>query len=459
MLKIKFTLLLLALLFFARHSEKSPALEARAQGIVQERAQLPAPSGLVMYSKNFAGEDVGARINAADKALGARPGWIVVNEAGELKTQAHVSAGHRLKFGRGRFPVINPNLNGSAILLESDTAVYGSGMNETVILESVNSYTIIASAGTLESEQGHWNIGVRQNITIAGLTLEGRNMKAEGGVRSTIELGNAHNVRIYNVGLRDTTCLGITAGGTGLTGRHAEDWLVENCLFEGVASQNLNVVNGRRITFRQNTFLRTGKLCTGGPCEGVSSIDVEPNTASDAARDITIEGNLIDSSKSPFLHGNGIVIQNGAKADFGNVVVKGNRIIAWPPEQPPTSTRMASGIWISGVHDVTISDNHIARAAHSGIRLEGSVRVTVERNTLAGTGTGGILSFEVMNTTDCRFAFNRVTTDPKFPYWGMDVIKETGTSDRNVYEGNTATVYVSGKSSRVIAPGTSGSRR
>jgi parallel beta-helix repeat protein len=411
---------------------------------------LPKPSGLIIRTSEVQGQDVGARINAADKALGARMGWILVDVAGELKTRAHISKGHKLKFGKGRFSVVNSGRYTSAILLEDDTAIYGSGMKETFILESRDSYAVISSQGMLDREAGHDAVGIRSNITLAGFTVEGRNMTAEGGVNSTIQLGNAHNVHIYNVGLRDTTCLGITAGGTGLTNKHAENWIVEQCLFEGVASQNLNVVNGQKITFRKNIFLRTGKICgNGAPCEGVTPVDVEPNTASDVARDIVIEDNLIDSSQSPFLHGNGIVVQNGARANFGNVVVRRNRLIAWPVEQPPTSVRMTSGIWMSGVSGVLVTNNYIARAAHSGIRMEGCSNVTIERNTLVGTGTGGILSFEVMNTTDSRIAFNVVQGDPNFP-WGMDVIKETGSSDRNIYEGNTAKVYLSGKASRII---------
>jgi parallel beta-helix repeat protein len=414
---------------------------------------LPSPSGLVVKTSDFQGPDMGARINAADKALGAREGWILVDGSGELRTQVRINARHKVKLGRVRLSVVNSGRYTSAILLENDTAIYGSGMGESVILESENSYAVISSAGILDRETGYDAVGIRQNIQLAGFTIEGRNMVAEGGVNSTIQLGNAHNVHIYNVGLRDTTCLGITAGGTGLTNKHAENWIVEECLFEGVAAQNLNVVNGQTITFRRNIFLRAGKICKGGtPCEGVTPIDVEPNTPSDVARDIIIEDNLVDSRDSRFLHGNGIVIQNGVKATFGNVVVRRNRIIAWPPEQFPTSVRMASGIWVSAVNDVTISDNYVARAAHSGIRFEGSTRVTVERNIVAGTGTGGILSFEILNTTDSRFAFNRVTTDPNFPSWGMNVIKETGTSNRNIFQGNVAEVIISGRESRVIQP-------
>lgn len=437
-------LLLLSLLFFTW----CPWLATPATTPVQKQESLPVPSGLIVYAKNYSGGDLGARINAADKALGSRRGWIIA-EADTISTQIHLSSGHKLKFARGRFPSLDFERDGSVILLEDDTAVYGSGEDKTILVESENSYVVIASAGALESERGYGGVGVRRNIEIAGLTIEGRNTHAEGGVRSTIQLGNAHQVRIHNVTLRDTTCLGISAGGDGHTGKYAEDWIVEDTVFEGVASQNLNVVNGQNIIYRRNKFLRAGKLCVGEkPCEGVSCIDIEPNNDTDHARDILIEDTVIDSSDSPFLHGNGVVIQNGARADFGNVTVRRLKILGFRMDAPPAS-RITSGIYLLHVNDVVLSDNEIFRAAHSGIRIENSVRVTVERNTLVATGTGGIFSFEVLNTTDSQFNFNQVR--PQGLY-GTGNIVETGNSNRNTYKGNIVSgkIELIGKESKII---------
>jgi hypothetical protein len=275
-------------------------------------------------------------------------------------------------------------------------------------------------------------------------------MTPEGGVRSTISLGNAHDVHIWSVKLRDTTCLGITAGGTGLTGKFAENVLVEDCVFEGVASQNLNVVNGQKITFRRNKFYRTGKLCASGKgCEGAVPIDVEPNHRTDVARDILIEDILIDSTNSPFLHGNGVMIQNGAGAGFGNVTLRRINVIGGTLKT--NYSNIASGIYLANVNDVIVSDCYVQRVSHSGFRVENGRNVTVERVKLVSTGTGGILSFEIHNTTDSRFAFNSVTVDPGSPL-GRGVISETNGSNRNVFEGNTVSenINVTGRDSRVI---------
>lgn len=431
-------------------TQSGPQLAPSAYMSLTQNA-IPKPGGAVVRVSDYKGADVGARINAADSALGAKRGWIIVDTAGELRTQVRISQGHILKFTIGRFSLVNTQIWTSSILLESDTAVYGEGINKTVLVEPKNAYTAIESAGHAETEQGQYASGTRSHINIAGFTVEGRNTKAEGGVRSTIQLGNAIGVHIYEVGLKNTSCLGISAGGTGLTGRHAQDWVVEDCVFEGVASQNLNVVNGRRIIFRQNKFLRPGKICGDGkPCEGVTPIDLEPNTSSDLISDITIEDNVIDSTESAFAHGNGILVQNtvGVK-DYGPVRVLRNRIVGGPLKDN-FSGNVYSGIYVSGASNTIISGNEIVRTAHGGIRTENASVLLVERNHLVSTGTGGIESFEVISTVDSRFVFNSVTVDPRSPM-GRATIVESGTSDRNYYEGNIAVqgIVLAGKSSKI----------
>jgi parallel beta-helix repeat protein len=437
----------LSLLAFAHPSSAQ-------RGNTQSTQTSPAPSGLVVKTSNYQGADLGARINAADKALGAKAGWIVVDKSGDISTQVHISAGHTLKFGRGRFPLLNPEGGRwrGVIMLDDNTAVFGEGDGETILVEPPNAYICIQSTGVTKSEQGYSAIGITSNIEISGFTIEGSNTKAEGGVSSTIELGNAHHVHIHDVKLKNTTCLGITAGGTGLTNKHAEDWLVENCIFEGVASQNLNVVNGARITFRHNQFIGTGKICGNRqPCEGVTPIDIEPNSSMDAVKDIVIKDNLIDSTSSQFSHGNGILVQNGVGIkDYGPVQVLNNRLIGGPLIQDYAG-HIFGGIVLSGASNVVVADNEITRTAHNGIRVESGKSIVVERNKIISTGTGGIPSFGVDSTVDSRFANNSVTVDPRSPV-GTAIIVESGSSNRNTFEGNIAPGGISlvGAQSRII---------
>jgi parallel beta-helix repeat protein len=74
--------------------------------------------------------------------------------------------------------------------------------------------------------------------------------------------------------------------------------------------------------------------------------------------------------------------------------------------------------------------------AHAGIRLQNSTRNYVANNTLISTGTGGIFSFEVMDTTDSKIFDNTVSIDPNSPV-ATSAIVESGSSRNNVYRGNT----------------------
>jgi hypothetical protein len=79
----------------------------------------------------------------------------------------------------------------------------------------------------------------------------------------------------------------------------------------------------------------------------------------------------------------------------------------------------------------------VQRVAHCGIRLEYASRVRVLRNKIVSAGTGGLLSFDVKDTSDSEIIDNVITVDPRSPI-GLEVIHETGTSSsRNVYRGNT----------------------
>jgi Right handed beta helix region len=406
---------------------------------------IPQPSGMIVKVSTVKNEsELGKRINLADKMIGERDGSIVVDVVGAIETPLHLTSNHRLYFGAGEYSLSVPGKEAAAIMLENNNAIYGAGINKTILLEPTNGYYVIAGAGLLlDKANGVEWAGIRSNITLAGFTIRGRNTAVEGGVRSAVALGNAHDVHIYNIGLENTSALGVTAGGNGASGNHAERWLVEESFSRGSASQAWNVVNGREITFKHIIVLDMGKLCGGNPCEGATAFDVEPNVSQDAASNITITDCWIDSSNSSFLHGNGILIQNGVGVpDFGPVTVTRNHVDGGP------HYRIATGIYVTG-QNTTVTDNYVTRVGHSGLRLEGATGNQVERNELVSTGTGGIHAFEITNSSGNTIRSNTVRVDPQWPL-GNGIMVELGKSDRNIYKGNAVgTLTVIGKQSRV----------
>ena len=392
--------------------------------------QRQTASGKVTRVANsFPGADLGAKINAADKDLGATVGEILVQNGGIISTQVTINPGHTLRFGPGTYRLATELLWEGAVLLKSRTAVVGSGWDTIIVEPPRTGWTVFQSFEDIRTQPAH--SGTDSDISVTNLQIKGANPATEGGVRQTISLGNCHRCIVENVWFNGTGVIGVQAGGNSLAGNHADDVKIRKNQFTRVASQAAAVVNGSNVVIDGNNFKDSGRCCA----QGMTAIDLEPNDSRDIIRNIEITNNQIDSRGSALLHGNGILVQNGARTrDFGPVLVKGNTVVGGEMV-PNTSGNIATGIYVVNVQDVTVVNNTVRRVAHCGIRLENSTRIYVANNTLISTGTGGILSFEIMNTTDSKIFDNVVAVDPNSPL-GTSVIHETGSSRNNQYKGN-----------------------
>ncbi len=382
-------------------------------------------------ANNFPGADLGAKINAADRDLGISRGEILVKGGGAIITQVVLSPGHTLRFSAGTYTLGTELLWEGAFLLKSDTTVVGSGWDTVIIEPPKTGWTVFQSFNDIRSNPAH--SGTDSEIHISNMQIKGANPNVDGGMRQTVSLGNCHRCGVENLWLNGTGVIGVAAGGNALAGNYADDVTIRKNLFTRVASQAAAVVNGRNVKIDGNTFKDSGRCCA----QGMTPIDLEPNEAHDIIRNIEITNNTIDSTNSNFLHGNGILVQNTVHTSgFGPVLVKDNTIIGGSLI-PNSSGFVATGIYITGfTQDVKVINNTVRRVAHCGIRLENTTRNYVSGNKLISTGTGGILSFEVTNTTDSQIFDNVVTIDSNSPL-GTEVIQEVGTSARNSYRGNS----------------------
>lgn len=402
-----------------------------ANGAGQPTAPPTTGQGKVLVANNFPGVDLGAKINAADKSLGNAPGEIQVRSGGVISTQVVISPGHTLRFSAGTYRLETQLRDEGAILLKSHTSVVGSGWDNTIIVEPPKTgWIVFQSFEDIRAQPVH--SGKDSDISITNLQIRGANPAIEGGVRQTIGLGNCHRCQVEKVWLNGTGVIGVQAGGSAFGGNFADTVTIRDNLFTHVASQAAAVVNGRNVIIDGNTFKDSGRPRG----QGMSPIDIEPNHSNDIAQNIQITNNVIDSRDSGFLHGNGIVVQNGAGTQgFGPVLVKGNKV-SGGDLLPSNESNIAIGIYVAGgSQDVTVTDNVVQRVAHSGIRLESSRRLNVTRNRLISTGTGGILAFEVLDTTDSRIEDNAVTVDPNSPLGNSVILEKRGA--RNNYRGNT----------------------
>jgi hypothetical protein len=379
--------------------------------------------GRVVSANDFPGADLGAKINAADKALGASPGEIVVKGGGTISTQAIISSDHILRFLPGVYVTKTTNI---PILMKSRSSVIGSSW-ESIIMESTapNQFTVISAYN-----QSIINGKPDSALVIRDIQIKGANPGFNSAPQA-VSLGNCSGCTVDKVWINGTRSIGIQYGGTGSSGYFAENSKVTNCLFTRVASQNLALSNGKNIVFEGNRFLTSGQL--GGP--GNTNIDLEANEVSDYLENVVIRNNTIDvrnSDSSPT--GNGIVVQStSGTPHVGPILIENNTIVGGSIQGTITNV-LSNGIYVFGttMRNVTIRNNVITRTGQSGIRIEGS-RINVIDNRLTDVGGGGTPGFVVL-ATNSQIINNTFTYSGAGPADGAMVILPG--SKGNTYRNN-----------------------
>ncbi len=399
--------------------------DKRFAGVEQrQRTTAGQAQAKVVKANDFPGSDIGAKINAADKALGAGPGEIVVNGGGTISTQVIVSSDHVLRLD-GTYATNTANI---PILMKPRSSLLGSGWDRSIILESTaaGQFTVV-SAYHHSTENGTADSG----LTIRELQIKGANAGFNSAPQA-VSLGNCSGCLVDKVWINGTRSIGMQLGGSSRKGFFAENSKVTNCLFTRVASQNLALVNGKNIVFEGNRFMTSGQV--GGP--GNTNIDLEVNEGEDRLESVIIRNNLIDvrnSEMSPT--GNGIVVNSTSGTPYvGPILIEKNTIIGGETVGTITNV-MSNGIYVFGttIRDVTIRDNTIRRTGQSGIRIEGT-RFVVRDNQLFDVGGGGTPGFVVV-ATNSQIVNNSMTYSGAGPADNRMMILEG--SKGNVYQKNS----------------------
>src|SRR6266508_2544183 len=363
--------------------------------------------GRVVYANDYRGQDLGAKINAADSALGPGAGEIVVKDDGTILTQVVVSSNHVLRFMPGTYSTKTTNI---PILMKSRSSVIGTGW-QSIIVESTaaNQFTVISAYN-----QSITNGKPDSGLVVRDLQIKGANPGFNSAPQA-ISLGNCSGCLVDKVWINGTRSIGVQLGGSSSTGFFADNSKITNCLFTRVASQNLALVNGKNIVFEGNRFMTSGQV--GGP--GNTNIDLEVNEGTDRLENVIIRNNLIDvrnSEVSPT--GNGIVVQSTSGTPYvGPILIEKNTIIGGETQGTITNV-LSNGIYVFGItmRDVTIRDNTIRRTGQSGIRIEGT-RIIVSNNQLFDVGGGGTPGFVVV-ATNSQIVGNTLTYSGKGPVDG-----------------------------------------
>lgn len=445
-------------------SKSTPDPSPATPPIIVTDPTVPVPPPGALNTKDFPGDDVGARVNAAITSLSGRPGSIVV-EPGTIATQIRLTPTHNLYFRPGEFPIVNPSPTSKdpqgtrywfgAILQGHNTRIWGAGESLTKFIEPAKyGYIVIQASEDAIFDRGNV-LNSLPTLDIGGgyFSVVGANTQPEGGVHSTIQVGNAHGFEYQHISLIDTSCLGITCGGTAINDHHAEDGLIAFIHAEGLASQTVNMVNGRRTKFEDITCLRPGKFLDR---MNLTSIDLEPNTHLDVIQDIELRRVFINATDSPLVNGkpvstgNGIAIQNTTKTlDYGPVILEDFKIIGGPLIQD-FAGRLSVAVYVGGpTKGVTVRKGYAQRVGQSIYRFEDGTESTGEDLVGVSGGTGGTEAFDVANTTHSQFSRIKISVDPN-SLTASNRIKEQGSSDFNEFKDCSPTPLLVGKHSKIV---------
>jgi hypothetical protein len=420
MTRIKgFLFLLFTILFLTASVSDAPAQTRERQASTARQTGAKA-----VEVSDFPGADLGAKINAADRALGSAPGQIAARGGGRITTQIILSPGHTLLLGPGTYAPVTAEI---PILLKPGSGVVGSGWDNTILLESTakDQFTVINVYNN-----AHRNGDADSDVTVRDIQIKGANPGFNSAPQA-VSLGNCKNCVVDKVWVNATRSIGIQLGGSGQFGNFAENSRVTNCLFTHVASQNLALVNGRNITFENNRFIDPGQ--PGGP--GSTAIDLEPNDVDDHVENVVIRNNLIDTRKSTVQAGNGILVQSGSGTRFvGPILVEGNTVYGGSNEGNITNI-LSNGIYAFGItmKNVTIRNNRVTRMGQCGLRIEGTL-FTVTGNQFTDVGGGGTPGFYMADVSDSHIEGN------SFQYTGAGPadasVKIVGSFRNNVVRNN-----------------------
>jgi hypothetical protein len=302
------------------------------------------------------------------------------------------------KSGNGR----NPN-DRYLLAVQALTADQLAG-DGTTILEPVYANKSVPAVEVFQAlgDVGFSHTGKAGNITIQGFRIKGRQTLYDGGVRSTILLGNCQRCAVMDVYLEDTASIGVTAGGSALESKRAggtinkdnfaRDIVFTRNIFSGVAAANTATINTEDAYVFNNYVRRPGHHNPrfGG---GVCGHDHETNSRADHTRNIYVYNNLYDYEGAHMdAAGNAICLQDPyTGASRGRVVAANNVIIGG--RNDVKYRYMSNGIFLNGLRDCQILNNYIFRTGQNAIQVYNISNCLIQENIFDSTGGGGNPSF------------------------------------------------------------------
>ena len=277
--------------------------------------------------------------------------------------------------------------------------------------------------------------GSARDIAVIGFHIKGRQKVYDGGVRSTILLGNCQRCTAQNNYLEDTGSIGIIFGGSALEkDNYANQGLFWHNVTSGVAAANMAAINSENLLVIENYVRGPGHRNPrfGG---GVCGFDLETNSPADHSKNIGVYNNLFDYENAAFeAAGSALCLQNPYKGpNLGKVVAANNIIIGGREDR--IHRYMSNGIFLVGLKKCEIVNNYIFRTGQNAIQAYAIDGCLIQDNDFESTGGGGNPTVVLNSVGNSIFRRNHFRSRP-----GLAVNTQAGFLDRcgkaNVYEDN-----------------------
>ena len=243
-----------------------------------------------------------------------------------------------------------------------------------------------------------------KNIAVVGFHIRGRQQVYDGGVRSTIQLGNCERCTAQNNYLQDTASIGISFGGSGLEKNYfANDCVAYHNITSGVAAANIAAVNSENVYIFENYAFRLGhhEPRFGG---GVCGFDLETNSPADHSKNIFVFNNLYDYESSIPSAGSAVCLQDPYKGvNHGLVVAMNNIIIGGRDDR--LYRFLSNGFFLNGLKGCQIRNNYVYRTGQNAIQAYSIEGCLIEDNDFESTGGGG--NYTVTTTEAVNNIFRR----------------------------------------------------
>lgn len=277
--------------------------------------------------------------------------------------------------------------------------------------------------------------GSARDIAVIGFHIKGRQTIYDGGVRSTILLGNCVRCTAQNNYLEDTGSIGILFGGSALEkNNYSDHGLIWHNVTSGVAAANFAAVNSENLIVAENYVRRPGHHNPrfGG---GVCGFDLETNSPADHSKNIGVYNNLIDYEGAGFESaGNALCLQDPYRGqNHGKVIAANNVAIGGRADS--VHRYMSNGIFLVGLRQCEVVNNYVFRTGQNAVQAYALDGCLFQDNDFESTGGGGNSTVMLNSVSNTTFRRNHFRARP-----GLTINVQAGMTDKcgkgNVFEDN-----------------------